>query len=80
MRNIKVLFIVPSVFFIVVFLFGGKNTFAQPNNPMGKTWVIFLENSNYETFATLEGPSLDVNRMHSALSDYKIDRIIHKKT
>jgi hypothetical protein len=49
------------------------------NNPMGKTWIVFFENSNYETFASLEGPTQDVILMKSALSNYKIDSIIHKK-
>ncbi len=49
------------------------------NNPMGKTWVIFIENSNYETFPSLDGPSKDVTLMRSALSRYDIHKIIHKK-
>ena len=46
---------------------------------MGKTWVVFIENSNYHTFASLEGPTQDVALMTSALGNYKIDRVIHKK-
>jgi tetratricopeptide (TPR) repeat protein len=49
------------------------------NNPMGKTWVIFLENSNYHTFASLEGPTKDVSLMRAALAKYQINNIIHKK-
>jgi hypothetical protein len=49
------------------------------NNPMGKTWVIFIENSNYQTFASLEGPVKDVSLMKSALAKYNINNIIHKK-
>ena len=49
------------------------------NNPMGRTWVIFIENSNYETFPSLDGPSKDVTLMRSALSNYDINKIIHKK-
>ena len=48
-------------------------------NPMGKTWVIFIENSNYQTFASLEGPVKDVSLMKSALAKYKVNNIIHKK-
>ncbi len=48
-------------------------------NPMGKTWVIFIENSDYETFASLEGPVKDVSMMKAALANYKIHNIIHKK-
>lgn len=49
------------------------------NNPMGKTWVIFIENSDYKTFASLEGPVKDVSMMKAALANYKIHNIIHKK-
>lgn len=48
-------------------------------NPMGKTWVIFIENSDYETFASLQGPVKDVSMMKAALSNYKIHNIIHKQ-
>ncbi len=49
------------------------------NNPMGKTWAIFIENSNYETFASLDGPPKDITLMRSALTRYKIQKVIHKK-
>jgi tetratricopeptide (TPR) repeat protein len=49
------------------------------NNPMGKTWVVFIENSNYESFASLDGPTKDVSMMKAALSKYKIHNIIHKR-
>jgi len=49
------------------------------NNPMGRTWVIFIENSIYETFPSLEGPSKDVTLMRSALSNYDVHKVIHKK-
>jgi len=48
-------------------------------NPMGKTWVIFIENSNYESFASLDGPIKDVSLMKSALANYQIHNIIHKQ-
>lgn len=48
-------------------------------NPMGKTWVVFIENSNYESFASLEGPTKDVATMKGALSGYQIHNFIHKK-
>ena len=53
-------------------------TFSE-SNPMGKTWVVFIENSDYTTFASLEGPKKDVSRMTAALVNYQIDRIILKK-
>ena len=49
------------------------------NNPMGRTWIVFVENSNYESFPSLDGPSKDVTLMRSALSRYDVHKIIHKK-
>ncbi len=49
------------------------------DNPMGKTWVVFIENSNYNSFASLEGPSKDVREMNSALANYRVHNIIKKK-
>jgi tetratricopeptide (TPR) repeat protein len=48
-------------------------------NPMGRTWAVFIENSSYDKFPTLDGPSRDVSLMRSALSGYDIHNIIHKK-
>lgn len=48
-------------------------------NPMGNTWVIFIENSDYENFASLEGPTKDVELMTRALSNYQISQIVIKK-
>jgi len=49
------------------------------NNPMGRTWVVFIENSNYSTFASLDGPLKDVNTMMRAFAGYDIHNIITKK-
>lgn len=49
------------------------------DNPMGKTWAVFIENSNYEYFASLEGPTKDVTLMKAALSKYQVHNFIHKK-
>ncbi len=49
------------------------------DNPMGKTWAIFIENSDYNSFASLDGPSKDVSMMRSALANYQIHEVIHKK-
>ncbi len=48
------------------------------DNPMGKTWAVFIENSDYTTFASLEGPTKDINLMQRALGNYQIHNIIHK--
>ena len=49
------------------------------DNPMGKTWAIFIENSDYESFASLKGPTKDVSMMRSALANYQIHNVIHRK-
>jgi len=49
------------------------------DNPMGKTWVVFIENSDYRTFASLDGPVKDVSTIKSALANYEIHNFIHKK-
>lgn len=52
---------------------------AFGENPMGKTWAVFIENSNYESFASLGGPTKDVTLMRSALAKYQVHNVIHKK-
>jgi len=49
------------------------------DNPMGKTWAIFVENSDYESFASLDGPASDVSMMRAALANYQIHEVIQKK-
>lgn len=56
-----------------------EGAMLNAENPMGKTWVIFVENSNYQTFASLDGPAKDVNLMRRALEDYQIHNVIHKR-
>lgn len=52
---------------------------AGVDNPMGLTWVVFVENSNYKNFPMLEGPAKDVSMIKSALVNYKVSKMIHKK-
>ena len=52
---------------------------AGVDNPMGNTWVVFIENSTYQNFPSLEGPEKDVLAMKSALANYKITKILHEK-
>ena len=61
------------------FTLNREGAIIAEKNPMGKTWVVFIENSNYDTFASLEGPTKDVSSMKSALSNYEIHNFIHKK-
>jgi len=49
------------------------------SNPMGKTWVVFIENSKYTSFAPLDGPVKDINMMTRALANYQIHQIVYKK-
>ena len=72
MRRIFLLFLFLTHFIIPA---GSQNT----TSVMGKTWVVFIENSNYQTFPSLDGPTQDVVLMKTALLNYKVDRIIHKK-
>lgn len=52
---------------------------AAAENPMGTTWVVFVENANYQSFASLEGPTKDIRLIKSTLANYKVSNIIHKK-
>lgn len=61
------------------FKFNREGALIAANNPMGKTWVVFIENSNYTSFASLEGPSKDVRTMKSALANYQIHNVIRKR-
>jgi tetratricopeptide (TPR) repeat protein len=49
------------------------------NNPMGKTWVVFIENSSYETFASLDGPIKDISSIRRALANYQVHNFIQRK-
>lgn len=51
---------------------------AGVDNPMGNTWIVFIENSHYLNFPSLEGPTKDVLAMKTALANYKITRILTK--
>jgi len=61
------------------FTFNREGAQIASDNPMGKTWVVFIENSNYKSFASLEGPSKDVREMKSALANYQVHNVIKKK-
>ncbi len=62
-----------------VFTLNREGAYISADNPMGKTWVVFIENSDYETFASLDGPVKDVSKIKSALANYRIHNFIHKK-
>jgi tetratricopeptide (TPR) repeat protein len=56
-----------------------KEAAAIRNNPMGRTWLIFIENSDYLDFEKLDGPSKDAGIIKFALADYRFDNIITKR-
>ncbi|MBE9511913.1 MAG: tetratricopeptide repeat protein [Bacteroidetes bacterium] len=62
-----------------VFTLNREGSLLSENNPMGKTWVIFIENSKYEVFASLEGPVKDISLMKSSFAKYQIHNIITKQ-
>lgn len=62
-----------------VFSLNREGAMIAEGNPMGRTWAVFIENSDYSTFATLEGPAKDVTLMQRALANYQVHNVIHKK-
>lgn len=48
-------------------------------NPMGKTWIVFIENSNYTNLSSLEAVASDVALVKNALSGYIIDSIVSRR-
>jgi tetratricopeptide (TPR) repeat protein len=61
------------------FILNREGAGIAAKNPMGRTWVVFIENSSYETFASLDGPIKDVSTIQRALANYDIHNYIHKK-
>ncbi|MCH8331711.1 MAG: caspase family protein, partial [Bacteroidetes bacterium] len=52
---------------------------AGNRTPMGKTLVVFIENSTYENLPSLDGPIEDYKKIQTALLSYNVDQFIHKK-
>jgi len=67
-----------SFFLLIISLFF-LHPFTGEANPMGKTWVVFIQNTNYLSLSTLAGAQKDVSLMKEALSSYQIDKIIIKQ-
>ena len=61
------------------FILNRESAGLLDENPMGKTWVVFIENSAYQSFASLEGPVRDISLMKTALAKYTIHNFIHKQ-
>jgi tetratricopeptide (TPR) repeat protein len=62
-----------------IYSFNKEGALISATNPMGKTWVIFIENSSYQNFASLDGPAKDVTMMKSEFANYEIHNLLHKK-
>jgi tetratricopeptide (TPR) repeat protein len=62
-----------------VFSLNREGAQLAETNPMGRTWVVFIENSDYTTFASLEGPGKDITLMQRALANYQVHNVIHKR-
>lgn len=73
---VKVLDIYDNTLEVEYYLNREEALFAA-DSPMGKTWVVFIENSNYESFASLDGPIKDIRLMKTALVNYEIHNTIH---
>ena len=61
------------------FTINRENIALLADNPMGKTWVVFIENADYSNFSSLDGPTKDVTMMKSAFAKYKVHNVVHKK-
>jgi tetratricopeptide (TPR) repeat protein len=61
------------------YLFLRNDRILSDDSPMGKTWVVMIENSEYKDFTNLNSPAGDIKSMEEALSHYKINNIIIKK-
>ena len=46
-----------------------NGTTISESNPMGKTLIVFIENSDYQNFAALQGPPKDANLITTVLED-----------
>ena len=55
------------------------NALLLQSNPMGVTYVVFIENSGYENFPSLDGPVQDANTIKRALDNYQINFFWHLK-
>ena len=61
------------------FTLNREGSVIATNNPMGKTWVVIIENSGYQNFPALDGAIRDVSTIRRAFANYQISNIILKK-
>jgi tetratricopeptide (TPR) repeat protein len=62
-----------------VYEFSKDGHLLAESNPMGKTWVVIIENTDYEQFSNLSRTSNDMSLLKDALERYKISKVLHKK-
>jgi tetratricopeptide (TPR) repeat protein len=79
---------VDSVIVVVTDIYGNTGTTRyivsrsetdSEGNPMGKTWAVFIANSNYNQFPSLEAVSQDVASVKKAMNLYQIDSVITRR-
>ena len=51
------------------YILSRRGTTISESNPMGNTLVVFIENSDYQNFAALQGPPKDANLITTVLED-----------
>lgn len=51
------------------YILSRRGTTISESNPMGNTLVVFIENSDYMNFASLQGPPKDANLITTVLED-----------
>ncbi|MGD2033745.1 MAG: tetratricopeptide repeat protein, partial [Bacteroidales bacterium] len=61
------------------YLFRLDGRILNENSPMGKTWVVLIENSDYKEFPNLKSPGRDILLMQQALNRYNINKVIVKR-
>jgi tetratricopeptide (TPR) repeat protein len=61
------------------FEFAQDGQLLSENNPMGKTWVVIIENSDYREYTNLTGPAQDIKLLDEALKRYQVSKVLHKK-
>ncbi|MFN4124118.1 MAG: tetratricopeptide repeat protein [Flavobacteriales bacterium] len=52
---------------------------SSSTNPMGRTWVVFIENSDYKNLQRLDTPEKDAQALRHAFSNYTINRFEVKR-
>ena len=65
--------------YTVSYFINSAEALQMAENPMGKTWLIFIANSNYEFYNSLTGPDKDLDLIRTATQQYQFDEVIAKR-